>query len=266
MEGMRRAGTSKARPSKRKFSSYSRLHQVLAEFDDDSEAVEPKVVAASAPTKSGPGRHPQGCLLRIQQAVLNHSKTFRVMFPLSHPEGKGTSDDNPIHLPDDPEHFCGAPSEYHGPTVMPHPDKPSVEYIVGVLRVARKYGFALAEEWALRALRTEFSVGSRQWQDALARPSREDIQRSLVLLRLAQQEGGLDDFLGAALYLLCTEETWDEDECLYGGMHIQDASRLAQGTRRLYRLSGSKSTVGVGWRSFIRTKEVIEEVITAMAP
>ncbi|KDQ07648.1 hypothetical protein BOTBODRAFT_192281 [Botryobasidium botryosum FD-172 SS1] len=208
--------------------------------------------ATSAPQKLGSGRHPrlysegehvilslgaQGCLIRIQRAILGYSDTFRDMFSLPHVQGapeerlEGMSDDNPIHLPDDPEHFCGVLSEYYGPTVIPHPREPSIEYIAGVLRVAKKYGFTLAEKWALKALHSEFSTQSRQWQDALVLPSREYIQRPLTLVELARRDGGLDKFLESAFYLLCTDETCADDESLYEGLHADDALRLMRGTR-----------------------------------
>jgi len=265
----------------------------LVDKDHDVAAAAP---AAPAPERLGPGRHPrlyfegdhvilslgeQPCLLRIQRAILNYSETFRDMFTLPPTDGEGMSDENPIHLPDDPEHFCGVLSEYYGPTLMPHPDAPSLEYVTGVLRVAQKYGFALAEPWALEALRADFSTQSRQWRDALVMPSREMVQKSIALINLAR-EGGLDEFLGPAFYLLCTDETWSEDAS-YGGMQADDAFRLMRGTRRLYRMWGkstlrsvSKSNPArhsmpgaygthVTWENFIRKENVINDVITAMS-
>lgn len=62
---------------------------------------------------------PEPRLFRIQRVVLvRFSETFRDMFSLPSAEGsktvEGTSDDNPIQLPDDPDHFAGVLSVYYG--------------------------------------------------------------------------------------------------------------------------------------------------------
>ena len=61
---------------------------------------------------------PARALFRIQRTILvTQSETFRDMFRLPRPkvgDAEGMSDDNPIHLPDDPEHFAGVLSVYYG--------------------------------------------------------------------------------------------------------------------------------------------------------
>ncbi|KDQ07626.1 hypothetical protein BOTBODRAFT_180496 [Botryobasidium botryosum FD-172 SS1] len=187
---------------------------------------------------------PKSSLFRVQRSVLaKYSATFGDMFSLPPPEGstaEGSSDDNPIHLPDDPDHFAGVLSIYYGTVLMPHPSDLTFEYVTGVLHVAHKYEFALAIEWAWSNLSARWSWQAEPWRTALSKLSQTDVKRAVALVRISYE---LDNnrLLGSAFYLLCIDEKWSGDERVYGEMGSEDLHLLLKATRKLYSLWAEKS-------------------------
>jgi len=71
---------------------------------------------------------------------------------------EGSSDSNPIHLPDDPDDFaCLLKFYYRHFLVTPLPKKPPFAFIMSVWRVSSKYFFHKASEWTLELLRDEWA-------------------------------------------------------------------------------------------------------------
>ncbi|KDQ07642.1 hypothetical protein BOTBODRAFT_38628 [Botryobasidium botryosum FD-172 SS1] len=186
---------------------------------------------------------PKPSLFRVQRAILaKYSATFQDMFTLPPPVDKaaeGSSDDNPIRLPDDPEHFAGVLRVYYGAILMPHPPILTVEYITGVLRVASKYDFALAVEWAWSNIRASWSWMVKPWLDALGTPSQCFLKEAIMLINMCHE---LHDhaYLGPAFYLLCVDEKWYGEKLVYGGLRPDDMLLLLKGSRSLYRLWAEK--------------------------
>ncbi|KDQ07631.1 hypothetical protein BOTBODRAFT_180501 [Botryobasidium botryosum FD-172 SS1] len=176
---------------------------------------------------------------RIYRSILvKHSEVFRSMLESSNSESKpakGASENNPITLPDDdPEYFAGVLSIYYGPVLVPRPQDPSFAYTIGVLRLASKYKFALAIDWATDLLREDWSPKSDSWLETIANPSQRDFEQAVALIN-ACRETGIHEFLGCAFYLLCTDETCG-DTSIYEPLQKTDVVLLMQGSRKLCRM------------------------------
>jgi len=189
-----------------------------------------------------------GFLFRIYRSILiDYSQMFRDMLESSTPEGsliEGASVDCPIKLPDDdPEHFAGVLSIYYGPVLIPRPEKPSFEYTTGVFRLASKYKFTLAIDWAADMLRVDWSPKSNSWLRTLANPSQDDIGRAIALINVCR-ETNVDEFLGCAFYLLCAEETCGDDSLMYEPLQKADIIVLMRGSRKLCRLYAEQAQQG----------------------
>jgi len=191
---------------------------------------------------------PKPSLFRVPREILaKYSGLFKDLFSLPLPEcgtSEGSSDDNPIRLLDDPDHFAGILSVYYGTVLMPHPCDLSFEYVTGVLRVAFKYEFALAIEWAWSNLSATWSWRAQSWLTALSQPSPDDLAQSITLINISRE---LDDhrLFGSALYMLCVDHTWRGEESIYGAMQPSDVFLLLKCTRKLSHLWVERCTTQV---------------------
>ncbi|KDQ09501.1 hypothetical protein BOTBODRAFT_69061 [Botryobasidium botryosum FD-172 SS1] len=218
---------------------------------------------------------PKPYLFRVQRNILaKYSGTFRDMFSLPPPEGgtaEGSSDDNPIRLPDDPDHFAGVLSVYHGTVLMPYPCDLSFDYVTSVLRVASKYEFTLAVEWAWSKLSETWSWRARPWLAALPQPSRVNLRQAIALIGVSRE---LDDrrLLGSAFYMLCVDQKWSGEESVYGAMQPADVFLLLKITRKISRLWVEKCAAQAvssalqpvnstqGWLAFIQDLSTITAI------
>ncbi|KDQ07645.1 hypothetical protein BOTBODRAFT_48660 [Botryobasidium botryosum FD-172 SS1] len=177
-------------------------------------------------------------LFRIQRSILHkYSNVLSCMLESPNDEKRmqGSSDQRPLRLPDDdPNHFAGVLSIYHGTILIPRPSEPSFEYITGILRVAKKYAFSEATDWALDLLRDTWSLGSSRWLKMLANPSESDVRRAITLVNLSR-ELRINEFLGGALYLLCTDETLCGDPAMLKQLGRADVLLMIRGTQSVYR-------------------------------
>ncbi|KDQ07630.1 hypothetical protein BOTBODRAFT_596488, partial [Botryobasidium botryosum FD-172 SS1] len=190
------------------------------------------------------GRRP--LLFHIPRFILvEHSPVLRASLGSKGSDGndfEGASlDDGPIALPDDdPDRFADVLSVYYGPTLAP--DLPRTESAMtaferktGNLRLASKYGFALAVKHAADDLRGSWSTESGSWRKILINPSRNDVRRAISLINLCR-ELDIHEFLGCAFYLLCADTKWSESPDLtYEHLRKADILLMRKGIQCLYR-------------------------------
>ncbi|KDQ07643.1 hypothetical protein BOTBODRAFT_180512 [Botryobasidium botryosum FD-172 SS1] len=182
--------------------------------------------------------------------LIEHSPVFRATLELTGSKGDnsgGVSVSGVIKLPeDDPEYLMGVFGAYDS-ALISHPNNPSFEYIEGVLRLAHKYEFALAIQWAIGILRVDWSTNSRAWHKALIDPSQDDIRHAIALINLSR-DTNINEFLACAFYLLCADTKWSDDPLVYKLLRAPDVSFLRHGIQQLYRryaqnAQDSKTTV-----------------------
>jgi len=195
-----------------------------------------------------------------RQALTDNSDIFKDMFDLPPSvSAEGVSSENPIRLPDDPEHFRGVLHVYYGRFLMPVPDNPDLDFVLGVLRVATKYRFMLARKWALENLRIDWSITSPQWSQ-LTSYSRDVVSDAIKIIS-ASRELQVRELLGSAFWVLWATTPHDEDVSLYASMHIDDILLMVRGTQSVYeqwgraRFSSSPQSIKIDlisrWRQSI---------------
>ncbi|KDQ13146.1 hypothetical protein BOTBODRAFT_33759 [Botryobasidium botryosum FD-172 SS1] len=231
---------------------------------------------------------PRPTLFRVQRAMLViQSETFRDMLEIPPPrEGgvgssvEGSSDDNPIFLPDDPEEFACALKVYYQHMLTPLPEKPDFDFIMGVLRIASKYNFKRASEWALGTLRADWARTSSTWTGYLTNPTPPPgLAQNALKLILASRSTGSTEFLPTAFYFLCVFDNWGNVTPGDGPTLAQDdfiillkGSRCltrAWGTWRAQRQSqyGSNNTASYEaqwWKDFVGNNSTITTVFQSM--
>ncbi|KDQ08594.1 hypothetical protein BOTBODRAFT_69659 [Botryobasidium botryosum FD-172 SS1] len=175
-------------------------------------------------------------LLRILRTTLRaHSEVFRDMFSLpanAQNGAEGTTDNNPISLPDDPDAFIYTLKLYHHTILEPPLPPPDFATAVGVFRVSSKYQFHNARDWALKALRSMWSPESPRWLSLLAGSTPGPIEDALKLIEAARETGSTE-FLAPAFYLLCV---FSDDSCALMGSTIlshSDVLSLLKGSQFL---------------------------------
>jgi len=214
-------------------------------------------------------------LFRVQRAVLMHSEIFQHMFdipPSSSNAIEGSTDDNPIKLEDDPEHFAGVLSVYYGSILAPIPQNSGTPFVIGVLRVASKYEFIQAREWALQKLRVDWSFATMQVSDSLTNIQEGTVSDATEVIRVSH-DLKINEFLGPALYLLCVAQRNPWSSGLYSSLSLEDAVRLLQGTRHFYQSWGAQEASPqnkfwngpAGWLRFVTSRNTINAVLTGMA-
>ncbi|KDQ07644.1 hypothetical protein BOTBODRAFT_70267 [Botryobasidium botryosum FD-172 SS1] len=212
------------RPTSTKLSEHEHSHYPDCYFDDEF------IVLAVGP---------KPFLFRISRPII--CKAWKLRQMLEAPRSKGTvsvgsSDDHPIRLPEDnPDHFAGVMRVYHSKFQIPRPNPPSFDYVMGTLRVAAKYGFIHARDWAVDILHADWLSQSKAWLAKLAEPSREDIRQAIALINVSR-ELRLPEFLGRAFYLLCVDERWCGDAQLYADLKQADCLILRRGVKSFWHL------------------------------
>ncbi|KDQ13147.1 hypothetical protein BOTBODRAFT_396619 [Botryobasidium botryosum FD-172 SS1] len=190
-------------------------------------------------------------LLRVQRAMLvTQSEIFRDMLgiPLPREDGsetsvEGLSDDNPVFLPDDPKEFACAVKVYYQHMLTPLPEKPDFDFVMGVLRIASKYYFHRASEWAFGTLRADWARTSSTWQGHLTNPTPPpDLGQNALKLILASRIAGSTEFLPVAFYFLCVFDNWSNVAPGDPMLSQDDFIILLKGSRCLTKTWGS-------WRS-----------------
>ncbi|KDQ07646.1 hypothetical protein BOTBODRAFT_48661 [Botryobasidium botryosum FD-172 SS1] len=230
---------------------------------------------------------PKPSHFKISRTILNFSEKLRSMLEKSSSNSaddvaEGASDEHPVRLPeDDPEHFAGVMRVYHSKYQIPRPEVLSFEYLTGTLRVANKYGFTHAVDWAAGVLRTTWSPQSNAWLKTIANPAQNDFKHAIELINTCR---GLQipDLLEGAYYLLCTDNRWCKGKMLYPVMEPADYILLhlgATGLRELFaeRMRGkvvfaqdpvSNPNPDLGarkaWEDFIVKSDVMRKVFAMM--
>jgi len=178
----------------------------------------------------------QPILLRVFRSTLSsHSDVFRDMFSLpSNAEigAEGTTDENPIFLPDDPEAFVYVLKLYHYSVVKPSITPPDFATAIGALRVASKYQFQDAQKWCIEFFQNSWSLKSSIWLSYLSNPTPKLAQDALDLIGVSR-ETGLTEFLSPSFYFLCV---FGKIDCTPSNCTILshcDLSALLKGSRRL---------------------------------
>jgi len=200
---------------------------------------------------------PRPILLRVPRSTLTtHSEIFRDMFSL--PESndgvgtEGTTDQNPISLPDDPEAFIFVLKLYHHSILRPPITLPNFTTVVGALRVSSKYQFTEAQEWGREFLRNSWSLTSTSWQGHLSLPRpthsssvRDALAQNALELIGVSRETGIDEFLPAAFYYLC----------IFGDVECAPTSNAVLSHRDLFALLKGARTLIRSWGVWISNKK-----------
>ncbi|KDQ08590.1 hypothetical protein BOTBODRAFT_561708 [Botryobasidium botryosum FD-172 SS1] len=205
---------------------------------------------------------PRPTLFRILRSILKtNSKIFRDMFDLPPADNmEGGTDENPIHLPDDPAAFAVILRHFHPATSYSYP-MPEFDLVLEVLRVATKYEFERARNWARRQLRHTWGRSSPKRLGFLSAPTRELTQNAIKLTEVARVTRS-GDFIPLALYFLCAVD--DMDWMIAGDTTLSqaDTSMLWKGSRCLLRAWGRAERPE--WSVFLRSDETTNEVLLSM--
>jgi len=173
-----------------------------------------------------------------RQALTENSDIFKDMFDLPpSASAEGASSENPIRLPDDPEHFGGVLHLYYGQFLAPLPDDPDLDFVLGVLRVATKYRFMLARKWAVENLRVDWSLQSPRWLQLFPYP--KNVVSDAIKIINASRELQVREFLGSAFWVLWATTPHDENASLYASMHADDILLTVRGAQSAYARWGS---------------------------
>ncbi|KDQ13152.1 hypothetical protein BOTBODRAFT_33765 [Botryobasidium botryosum FD-172 SS1] len=177
---------------------------------------------------------PRPTLFRVLRSLLvTQSDAFRDMLGIPQPGDEtpeGSSDTNPVHLPDDPDDFaCLLKFYYQHFLVTSLSKKPPCAFVLSVWRVSSKYLFHKASEWALEHLRDE-------WLEIPHKtPATGQTTRDALLLILTSRSVGSTEFLPSAFYHLCAlqPDDWDTSFVSEGcqGLARSDLVLLAKGSR-----------------------------------
>ncbi|KDQ08588.1 hypothetical protein BOTBODRAFT_37743 [Botryobasidium botryosum FD-172 SS1] len=202
---------------------------------------------------------PRPILLRVSRAMLTtHSEIFRDMFGLPKSNDgtagtvEGTTDENPIFLPDDPDAFIYVLKLYHHNMLKPPIQPPSFATALGVLRVSSKYQFQETLKWGRDFLRETWSLKSLIWQGYLNQPRPPpnspacdaQTQNALELIRVSR-ETGIKEFISPAFYYLCVS----------GGAGCASSSSTILSHHDLFALLEGARTLTRSWGTWISQKK-----------